>query len=78
MTTLTTWRLSTVLEGASATGISLWTFWNYLYLQARSVLYSYGNPVEISLSSCGYISTDFTITIAEEIQGKKELKNLLK
>ena len=38
----------------------------------------YGNQVETSLWSCGHTSTDLGIPIAGEVEGKKELKNLLK
>ena len=38
----------------------------------------YGNQSETSLWSCGHTSTDLGIPIAGEVEGKKELKNLLK
>ena len=39
---------------------------------------SYGNLVEISLSSCGHICTGWGIPIAGEVEEKEELKNLFK
>ena len=45
--------------------------------QARSILCSYGNQVETSLSSCGHTCTHLGILIAGEVAEKQELKNLL-
>ena len=45
--------------------------------QARSILRSYGNQVQISLSSCGYTCSNLGILIAGEVGEKEELKNLL-
>ena len=38
---------------------------------------SYGNQMETSLSSVGHTCTHLGIQIAGELEGKKELKNLL-
>ena len=46
-------------------------------LQARSTLCSYGNQVETSLSICGHTCTHLCILIAEEMEERKKLKNLL-
>ena len=43
-----------------------------------SVLRSYGNQVETSLSSCGRTCTDLDIPIAGEVEEKEQLKSLLK
>ena len=43
-------------------------------LQARLILCSYGNQVEISLSSCDHTCTHLGIVIAEEVKEKEELK----
>ena len=45
--------------------------------QARSILCSYGNQAETSLSSCCHTYTHLGILIAGEAKEKKELKNLL-
>ena len=45
--------------------------------QARSILCSYGNQVETSLSSCCHTYTHLGILIAGEAKEKEELKNLL-
>ena len=45
--------------------------------QARSILCSYGNQVETSLSSCGYTCTYLGILIAGIVEEKEQLKNLL-
>ena len=45
--------------------------------QALSILCSYGNHVETSLSSCGHTCTHLGILIAGEVAKKQELKNLL-
>ena len=45
--------------------------------QARSILCSYGNRVETSLSSCGHTFTHLGILVAGEVEEKEELKNLL-
>ena len=42
-----------------------------------SILCSYGNQVEASLSSCGHTCTHLGILIAEEVEEKEGLKNLL-
>ena len=39
---------------------------------------SYGNQVETLLSSCSYTCTDIDIPITGEIEGKEELKKLIK
>ena len=44
--------------------------------QNRSILCSYGNQVETSLSSCGDICTDLDIPIARKVEENEELKNL--
>ena len=44
-------------------------------LQAHSILCSYENQVETSLSSCGHTSTDLDIPIAGKVEEKEELKN---
>ena len=46
-------------------------------LQAHSILCSYGNQVETSLSSCCHTCTHLGILIAGEAEEKEELKNLL-
>ena len=38
---------------------------------------SYENQVETSVSGCGHTSTNLGILMAQEIEEKKELKNLL-
>ena len=43
----------------------------------RSMLCSYGNQVETSLSSCCHTYTRLGILIAGEAKEKEELKNLL-
>ena len=45
--------------------------------QARLILSSYGNQAETSLWSCGHTRTDLGIPIAEEVEEKEELKNLI-
>ena len=45
--------------------------------QARSILCSYGDQVETSLSSCRHTCTYLDILIAGEVERKEELKNLL-
>ena len=45
--------------------------------QARSILCSYGNQVETSLSSCDHTCTHLGILIAGEVEEKEELKNLM-
>ena len=45
--------------------------------QARLILSSYGNQVETSLWSCGHTRTDLGIPIAEDVEEKEELKNLI-
>ena len=44
--------------------------------QARSILCSYGNQVETSLSSCRHGWTHLRIHIAGEVEKKEKLKNL--
>ena len=46
-------------------------------MQARSILCSYRNQVETSLSSCGHTCTQLGILIAREVEEKEEVKNLL-
>ena len=46
--------------------------------QPRSILCSYGNQVETSLSSCGHTCTDLDFPIAVQVEEKEQLKNLLK
>ena len=46
--------------------------------QAHSMMCSYGNQVETSLSSCGHTCTDIGILIAGEVEETEKLKNLLK
>ena len=45
--------------------------------QACSILCSYGNHVETSLSTCCRIRTHLGILIIGEVEKKEELKNLL-
>ena len=45
--------------------------------QAHSVVCSYENQVETSVSGCGHTSTNLGIIMAREVEEKKELKNLL-
>ena len=45
--------------------------------QARSILCSYENQVETSLSCCRHTCTHVGILIAGEVEGKEELKKLL-
>ena len=45
--------------------------------QALSILCSYGDEVETSLSSCGHTCTHLSILIAGEVTEKQELKNML-
>ena len=45
--------------------------------QARSILCSYGNQVETSLSSCRPTCTHLGILIPGEVERKEKLKNLL-
>ena len=40
-------------------------------------MFSYGNQVETSLSSCGYICTGLGTPIVVEVEEKEELKQLL-
>ena len=44
--------------------------------QACSILCSYGNQVETSLSSCGHTYTHLGILIVGEVEEKEDLKNL--
>ena len=44
--------------------------------QTRSILCSYGNQVETSLSSCGNTCTHLGIPRAGEVEEKEELKSL--
>ena len=45
--------------------------------QAHSVVCSYENQVETSVSGCGHTSTNLGIIMAREVEEKKELKTLL-
>ena len=45
-------------------------------LQAHSILCSYGNQVETSLSSCCHTCTHLGILIVGEVEGKGELEKL--
>ena len=45
--------------------------------QARSILCSYGNQVETSLSSCHHTCTHLGILIAGEVEKKEKLKYLI-
>ena len=44
--------------------------------KARSILCSYENQVETSLSRCGHARTHLGILISGELEEKEELKNL--
>ena len=44
---------------------------------SQSILCSYGTQVEASLSSCGHTCTHLGILIAEKVEEKEGLKNLL-
>ena len=45
--------------------------------QSRSILCSYGNEVETSLSSCPHTCTHLGIVLAGEVEEKEELKSSL-